>query len=362
MIKILIITLLFALVLSASARIVTFQTSAVATTNAVYTPRNVVGRLTNGLIIGGLFTATKKTSPGTSDGIRAAAYVYPGIGPTSVMSYFARNTSITEGANQWDFSVSTASNFLGTRFHSIQEVNPSGTVVRTEYLALYVWAVTDFSQAGASVHYVTLTGQRLLGINTLVVELTFMVPESLVNVTLNSLAGGTLVSPTGVETLIGIDASKYTYASTSNNLNLVAYVATGSVNINRNRNSTVNAAGGSAGVNNFVTSGSGSSQIVFRSAATISANGNTSPVTVTFTANTDFSVFNGSDLQTQVQAKYSGSATLTAVNIPFPAGATTIIYDPTITAGVDPACTSSSSLVVFSFALLFILSVISFVF
>jgi len=70
---------------------------------------------------------------------------------------------------------------------------------------------------------------------------------------------------------------------------------------------------------------------------------------------TSMANFGNSDIIGQITSKYANAATVKIVSVTFPAGATSIIYDPSYGAGSTPPTIGSSGKIAFSFALFFFL-------
>eukprot|EP01091_Cochliopodium_minus_P000367 TRINITY_DN10350_c0_g1_i1.p1 TRINITY_DN10350_c0_g1~~TRINITY_DN10350_c0_g1_i1.p1 ORF type:complete len:364 (+),score=100.58 TRINITY_DN10350_c0_g1_i1:1128-2219(+) len=298
-----------------------------------------------------------KAGNNTADinGIHGCAYQVIGSFPICNLAFFDLNSKYKQGNDYFNFETNFASSYMASLFKSIDEIDPNGNVVRSESMNLYGWSITNISSAGAPVKFAVFSGGKL-GIDKLRIELTFVLPQQLVQLGVVNTNVGTIVSPMGLEILIAIDASEYNYKSSNNHLRLVNYVLTGSTKIRGSVNTQTN---GNVGI---VSSGSGNTAVSFRSVKTCSigfgANSNSKSVDVSFSSETDVNVLNSSELVAQVKGTYSSKFGLTRIYTNFPPGADYIFYDPTLTVGSDPAVTSSSSTIFFSFFLLLVLSLL----
>jgi hypothetical protein len=130
--------------------------------------------------------------------------------------------------------------------------------------------------------------------------------------------------------------SNYPYANSANQLRLTAVTAFGVLNFTGS--AIVSAA------SNAVALGSGTNQFYFSGAATAQVNGNSASVSVqvsasaSITSNIASQIANIASVVSNTFGAKAGSAVLTAT---FPAGASSIIYDPV--AGFEQPSTNGSA-------------------
>jgi len=304
-------------------------------------------------------TATGSESNGTGslqvngDLIIGAVKFYTGTVPVSYLGYidaqFNANKQVDalSGTDVTSYNYSAAGGFILTAYQRIEELDPSGNVVRTLTLKDLVWDVTGGNSTDGYLHYVTLNAQNPL-FQTLLksgesVTMTFLVSEILGQV---SVAGVTVdVTPKTLESVIQING--WSYTSSSNNLAFVAGVGTGS------------SAGDSTG-SVTVASGSGNNQVYANFAHQAMVSGTWKDATVTATSTSDFSlVTDDASIQAQASSVYKGSYNLQVVTISFPAGAESIVYDPTQGSGTPlPGSNNSANTLFFVVLLLAIVILI----
>jgi hypothetical protein len=344
------------LVALCAADIATFSYFNVSTTNTNFASRfSTAGDIS----VAGIVNAASYSSiaiqrgngSATIDGVHGAAFQLIGFSPVASLAYFDVNANYQPGSNnqQFAFDASAAASYIGYLFAGVEEIDgTSGKIVRYNFFKNYVWHITNQSAGGSPVPFVTFEGKNSNSTDTLVVDLTFIIPSALINLQVSNSGLNTLVSPKGLEILVGINAASYNYKSTNNFLRLVTLAVTGTASAKGSVTSGIN------GAKTLLQSGSGSSQVNLRFIPTVLVGSNlaSAAVTVTVTSSSNFTQIDVGALMNQVNAKYGNSASLNVITVDFPAGATLLVYDPTMTAGDDPAVTSGSSSIIVSLFLL----------
>jgi hypothetical protein len=268
------------------------------------------------------------SSSASQDLIVGAISVNLGSNPFGFISYF-------QSAATWNISKTTPSEFVnatavalsggyvGSIYLSIEEVNPAGVVVASQNLrdALFpspqaglFWNVSGGNSTDANLKYVTFTGVPPAGFGNFSVAIDY-VASTVVGV-LNQ--ANAVIGPKVFESFFSI--RNWPYHARTNSLVLVIGVGTG--------NFTLSTSGRS------IISVNASSQVYFSLSNLVSADGLTKSAEIAYTPSTPASITN-QDFYSQLKSKYGKSATYTVATITFPPGATNIIYDPALGAGLS---------------------------
>lgn len=237
-------------------------------------------------------------------------------------------TGSYDGSAQW----STETNFLSGNVNASEgiivssylwlvEKDSNGNVVANVSLVqhpdpiLAIWQHTEATTSNGGLHYTTFTATPA---STWSISLTLVAS----NVVGKINYGGAVVTPSSLETIVSIQG--YPYASATNTLTLVMAVASGSASFSEN------------GAASGVQSGSGNGQVFFSLSKSFLNGGEVHPASVSAFTNGDFSdVAQGQYWQGQVSGKYSAQAALQFVTVQFAAGATDIVYDPSVGTGTN---------------------------
>lgn len=141
---------------------------------------------------------------------------------------------------------------------------------------------------------------------------------------------GAIVTPKTLESIVEIN--NYPYRSSSNYLTLTMGTATGNFDVVA-----------SASASNLI-SGGGEDQVYFALSNVAVVDGSKKFVTIS-----GFSKITGSNsyIEGQAKGKYGGSFSYATVSVDFPAGASKIIYDPTIGQGTPPTINPISGVAIF---------------
>lgn len=275
----------------------------------------------------------------TADVVQGAAYVGVGFHPFSYIAYYGSNLNWNmnaSGGDTWATSTNftAAGGYVGAAYLSLVETTPNGTVVAVQNLrgaivgsaAGVQWTVVDHSSLSADLKYVTLNGQTSVSASWSV-GLTF-IASSVAGILDQTLA---VVGPKSFESILQVQ--NYPYASNQNSLSLLIGVGTGKATLSGSGRTIVNV--------------NGTSQVFFSAAAKVTTENGNVAATVSVSANATSYIDDTYFLQ-QLSAKYGASASYNIVRVTFPAGASNIIYDPTVGAGqpMEDADTSSSSFAV----------------
>jgi len=281
--------------------------------------------------VGYFYSAEVMAANGSAQGdlIVGAIRFLTSTSPTSFLGYFAGSgtydTSST-GLNSLDFNVSAG--FIVHVCARIEERNPSGVVVRTVKLSDLAWDVTQGKNGDLS--YLTLVGQNVILQDTLNsgedIEFDFFVSNVLGTVPIGPV--NAIVTPRSLESVISIN--NWQYLSTSNTLDIVFGVATGSES-------------DTGSISNMIVSGSGISEVYSTFSSEASINNAKGSVSVSYSAVSNLTaVIDDLTSITALQNIYKGSISANIITVSFPAGASSIVYDPTVGAG--QAYNSASSM------------------
>jgi hypothetical protein len=275
----------------------------------------------------------------TVDLVASAFFIESGLYPQGYVAYFDAQENYKVNPSGIGSSADvltllsglTASGGLaGIGYVQLDELNPSGNVVTT-----VDFSKITFNQASSGVQTDSTGYIKYAWISNTPASggalYNFTVLHSSV---LGKLSYGATVTPKSSDVILSI--SNYPYASSSNQLRLTAVTAFALLNFT-----------GSAivsGAANAVALGSGANQFYFNGATSAQVNGNSASVSVQVTASATVS----SSIQAQIGnivntinnafGGKAGSAVLTAT---FPAGASSIIYDPV--AGFEQPSTNGSA-------------------
>lgn len=243
-------------------------------------------------------------------GEAAVQTTYPPIAWLAYASWGLYNDS-----NDWN--VGGASGYVASAYVALEETAPNGTVVRTQSLKegfLSSGLQWDTTNKGVNneLKYITLTG----GIQNQPwsVALTFIVSD-VVGVIDKADA---VVTPKSLESIVEI--KDWNYKDSANTLTLVVAAATGEVSVK-----------GSA----LVSGGDADDdQVYFALAKKAVVGGKKEDVHISHYADADFdATFANPNFKFQIQGVYGSKSSCKLVRVTFPAGASDILYDPTIGAG-----------------------------
>jgi hypothetical protein len=314
------------------------QTLAYRSVNAFALNLGVIG------LINGFFSDAAQITavPGQTnvDLVAAGFFTEAGYYPQGYVAYFDAQEKYT--VNPGGISslaaliaalagLNTSGGLAGIGYVQLDELNSSGAVVATvDFSNVYFnqASSTVLTDSTSNIKYGWISNTPTTNSPALY---NFTVLSSSV---VGKLSYGATVTPKSSDVILSI--SNYPYQNSTNQLRLTAVTAFGVLNFNGS--SIVSAAA------NAIALGSGTNQFYFNGATTAEVNGNSASVSVQVTASATVS----SSIQKQIQLVYAsiksafgsnaGSAVLTAT---FPAGASSIIYDPVV--GFEQPSTSGSA-------------------
>jgi hypothetical protein len=262
----------------------------------------------------------------SGDIILGAVKFIPGQIPITLLGYIAAtaNISLTPGGVA-SASFAAAGGFILHAALRLEERNPAGTAVRTVSLKACTWNVGGSNDSTGHLRFVTISPSFCFNkVSGETVEFVFFISDILGKVELGNGVTAT-VTPKTLESVVVI--KNWNYADKANTLSLVYGTVTGAM-----------AESGSvvAGTGNILTAGSGNNQVYAQYARTASINGASGNVVINHAAAGDISLIIEDGNNTAVlTAVYKGIGGVQGkyTTITFPAGASDIVYDPTIGSG-----------------------------
>jgi len=276
--------------------------------------------LYSGLYISSLSVDINANSA-TFDGLYGAAYTGITLSPSAYLTFvYSSSQWQVNGNNYAQANASASAGFIGQTFISLDEIDSTGNPKNTIYLNSLPWSAVDNSVGQGGLRYLTVQATQ----GTLVIKISFIYSDV---VGVLNVVGTAVVTPKTLESVISIQ--NYPYANNGNSLRL---------------NLGIGSAAGSVSVQGQVThlvSGNGQSGTFLTLDHVASVNGAATPVSISaFTDGQGQLNFGNSYLQGQVVGKYGAGASFKFVSVTFPAGASNIIYDPSIGAGANPPTSS----------------------
>jgi hypothetical protein len=265
---------------------------------------------------------------GTVEEVEADALLDLVIPPFVMSMYFYGSGSISGLTGASGFSGVVSGAAIATHYASIDEVNSAGVSIGTVDLASLTFGTPTVGSSNYLYTSVTVASATTSSGAAFSVKFASVVSS----ITGFLSVGGALVSPKSIEVIIEMD--DITYSAAGNHLRLTAYSVTASTEA-------------SVSGNVMVTGGSGPSQtfVKFSENAVVTVDGAVSNVaaTVSLTANTDSTTQTISNAI--VQALITANSSLVVNHyqaiVDFPAGASSISYDPA--QGFDASLYSGAS-------------------
>jgi len=254
--------------------------------------------------------------------------------PYTYSAIFSAEGSATSsgGATTGQFSESESGSY--TFYYSVEEHDPSGTVVATTDFSSLTWSSGLLQQASVTAGDNALQWQVNTGTGTdnFVVNITMITSQQSGTLNLQN----SFINPKQIETVI--DITGYTYASPVNNLVLVLYSSIINANVSGTISSTTGAVSAGTGSNAVYVAFSGSAVVdgKYKSLGT-------DAVTTTEVSSGEFA--GGSDSVGTVTGSFSDSVKIVYAKhtISFPAGAEAISYDPKSGYGTQPNYSGAES-------------------
>jgi hypothetical protein len=292
-----------------------------------------------GILLAGLFVegdVSGGNGTATLDIVSGCGYLPFGGEPSSFVAYFVENFTLNLNVGQGFASadVSAAAGYIAHAVLKLEEFSSSGSLVNSLSLQYretdpifnpnnvgVTYTLTNAS-AKTDPKFITFSGAPVDDDIDLDINITFMA---------SSIAGVvdagfdfTLV-PGSVESLMSINYPSY--ASTGNYLNLTFVVATGSASLSSSGQTVYDA----------------SKKVYCSFSKNAYVDGKQVSVSISAFREVDLSILANTNLAAQVKQAYNGQADFRLVSVVFPAGATSLTYDPSIGAGVSATDSSSGS-------------------
>jgi hypothetical protein len=272
-----------------------------------------------------------------------AAYIVAGGFPFAYLAYFKKDWNISlSGQGFASADMSAAAGYMGNAFLYLEERDANNSLVTIRTLRWVLNLLTDeglsytFSEASKAnddIQYVTFSGasndedHRTYG-----VEITYLASRHA------GIVGGEGIQdmpvvPGSLESIVKI--KNYPYKSQQNQISLVMAVATGSASVSKSGRALY----------------SGDKAVYFSMSKHAFIGDQKVSVDVSTFASGDFEDVANSNLQLQLQGKYGADGSIKIVKVSFPPGASDIVYDPSIGAGisVEESGIVSSSLILTPF-------------
>jgi hypothetical protein len=287
-------------------------------------------------------SVTANPTSATFDGLYGQAYAGLTVPPTSWVLFVDVAAKFNGIPTNISANVSGSDGFIGSTFISIDELFPNGTVAYTVPLGGLAWAIVDQSVTG-DVKYITLEGKDLIFYPGVTVRISYIVAN---RVGLLNVGPVSVVTPKSIESVVNITNFPYKNAGDSLRLNLGVATQAATVLV--------------TGQYTHLTGGSGNGATYFSLNKQAVVGGQVQPVSISafVTATSSAQIQNG-NIVGQVTAKYGAAANFQLVSVTFPAGATTILYDPSTGAGAPPpAITGSANSFAVPLALLFLMVIL----
>jgi len=232
-------------------------------------------------------------------------------------------SGFSQTQSPWSASLSESVTVVGKVFYSLTEINSAGTVVNTVLLQSLTWKVGSPQVIDASRGLSSLSMTASLGSSgTITITYAVSAVVGVIN------PGNVVVTPTSIESFVEIQG--YSYATSTNYLNLTVYVAYISESAALSGTATT-----------LTTSSTGPDQIYVNFQGTATVNGNSQGVTVSGLADVVETSTLPGYFSGQLASHGSLSASARQVQISFPAGASDITYDPSTGFGAPPGSGSS---------------------
>jgi hypothetical protein len=328
------VQVIFALLIAAVVADLNFQGNVTARNAAQFNYRDINVESLNTPILKGVFYEATSLVNGTNqkDVVTGAFFVFPADNdpPTAFVSFFTsfsnyQNVKNGAAAGQpFTFNAQTSDTVVTKTFVSLEEVNTTNNAtVNTVNLVDLNWALLTAQPATPAqfLNSVTLKGtdQANLGVN-FSISITAVFSQILGQL---NVVGAPVVTPKSLETLVTITG--YPYRSIANALRLNLLVGTGLVTF------TVQGAV-------TISSGNGTSANYVYVSDQVQVDGNVKTANIAISAQkTTGSVV----ADARLTERYQAQRTVTKVSVQFPAGANTIVFDPSAGAGTAPDVTGT---------------------
>jgi hypothetical protein len=255
--------------------------------------------------------------------------IYNGLAsfPFAYFAYFGasatvdRNITDPDKVNWNSFNVSVSSSFMASAFISLVERNSAGEDQQEIKLSALGWgyngtASNKLTNKTAGLYAFVFDGTRLV-FNWPTVQLQYIITQIAGEL---NIFDGVSVYPKSLESIVLID--DWRYKNTSNHL--VLKLALGTLK-------------GSWTTDGQLTAGNGAGKVYFHLEKEAIIDGVLTPVKIGAKINATADVaFQNADITVQLNSKYASEAACEIIEIEFPPGATSIVYDPTMGSGDSP--------------------------
>jgi len=233
--------------------------------------------------------------------------------PSALMGYITAHGTYTSLSTGFSGNLDGSAALVGSVYKKIEELNPSGFVVKTWNFKDFTWTDNGVSKSGPNneLKYITYTSTS----NGFTTTLTFAVSSVLGKLNV----GGATVTPRNMEAFF--EVQNYPYVSPANRLRLTVYMGHAASQVSATFSST-----------QTITAGSGNSQIYVKLATDAVADGKSVAVTVSGmdTILTDLSELDNSAFTAQLTSVTGIQSEVRRFEVTFPPGAVDISYDPAI--------------------------------
>ena len=261
-------------------------------------------------------TVYSSVDPESSTGIFGLCYFPPILllqfPPTAWMVYYSPSDISQDLPDGVSASVQGAASFICTIFSRIDEVDGNGNVNKSTLFGDLNWSKGTYqNDTTGQLSWITFTSSG----NPFTVYITFAVSKVVGKLN----PGGSTLTPQNMETIIELEG--YQYANQNHHLNLVLYIAAAASQV---ANAFTNT--------QTLIAGNGDSEAYLKFSNQATVDGKTVNVDVSGYAdqNVDLSESGNSYIQDQLKTNSNLQVTSRLVTISFPAGASSIFYDPSM--------------------------------
>jgi len=272
---------------------------------------------------------TANPNYGSIDALFGSAYAGFNNPPSVYLTFFkvAAMWTPPTATNAASANATGSDGFIGKAYVALQEVAPNGTIVQVVRLNGLSWSVGTKNVGQGGLRYWSIVGVQPFNANPNFKVTVTHVLSDVVGVL--NVGGTPILTPKSIETILEI--LNFPYVSTQNQVKLIIGVGTAAATLSVQGTAT-----------HFV-SGTGTGTAYFSASNVAQIGGAVTPVSVTSTVTgVSAANFTNDALAGQVVAKYGAAAEFRIVTVLFPAGATDIIYDPSIGAGSPPPLPGNS--------------------
>jgi hypothetical protein len=288
--------------------------------------------------------AEKSPNAASLDAVFGAAWVGASTAPSAYLAYFGIAAEYQNSTTGNQASLAAAAAVLATSWYSIDEIDASGNVKQTVNLKDLAWGIESSNQGFGGLRYITFVGSQIFPLGSPMKVYVTYVQSDVVGVL--NVPGDPIITPKSVETILEISNFQYQSSADKLRLNFAVAAAAEGVQV-------------TAGTTQNLVVGTGASQTYFALSKSAKVNGNIASVEIgEYVLGTSSAVLQSADLQAQITAKYGAAAVFKLVSVTTTdAGASSIIYDPSLGSGQVPQDSSASGMMLSFFTLLLLLVV-----